>query len=108
VIGFDRHRPALEALAGLDLGRAITRDIFDFRSDNDSAQVAAVRAGLGIGAVQHAIARRAGLIPVLANAFHFELEIWVAMHENLKGSRRMRLMFDHLVEGLTGFVAEGR
>jgi DNA-binding transcriptional LysR family regulator len=108
VIGFDRHRPQLEALAGLDLGREITRDIFDFRSDNDLAQIAAVRAGLGIGCVQHALARRVGLSPVLANAFHFELEIWVAMHENLKGSRRMRLMFDHLVEGLAGFVAEGR
>jgi len=108
VIGFDRHRPQLEALAGLDLGREITRDIFDLRTDNDVAQVAAVRAGIGIGAVQHAVARRAGLVPVLANAFHFELEIWIAMHENLKGSKRMRLMFDHLVEGMTGFVAEGR
>jgi DNA-binding transcriptional LysR family regulator len=108
VIGFDRHRPQLEALAGLDLGREITRDIFDLRTDNDVAQVAAVRAGIGIGAVQHAVARRAGLVPVLANAFHFELEIWIAMHENLKGSKRMRLMFDHLVEGMAGFVAEGR
>jgi len=108
VIGFDRHRPNIEALAGLDLGREITRETFDFRSDNDIAQNAAVKAGLGIGAIQHALARRAGLVPVLSNAFHFELEIWVAMHENLKGSRRMRLMFDHLVEGLSSFVAEGR
>ena len=44
----------------------------------------------------------------MANAFHFELEIWVAMHENLKGSRRMRLMFDHLVDGLSAYAAEGR
>jgi DNA-binding transcriptional LysR family regulator len=108
VIGFDRHRPQLEALAGLDLGREITRDIFDFRSDNDLAQGAAVRAGLGIGAMQHVLARRHGLVPILANTFHFELEIWVAMHENLKGSRRMRLMFDHLVEGLSAYAAEGR
>ncbi len=108
MIGFDRHRPQLEALAGLNLGREITRDIFDLRTDNDVAQVAAVRAGLGIGAVQHAVARRAGLVPVLANAFHFELEIWIAMHENLKGSKRMRLMFDHLVDGMSAFVAEGR
>ncbi len=108
VIGFDRHRPQLEALAGLDLGREITRDIFDFRSDNDIAQGAAVRAGLGVGCIQHALARRYGLVPVMANAFHFELEIWVAMHENLKGSRRMRLMFDHLVDGLSAYAAEGR
>ena len=107
LIGFDRQRPMLEALNGVHIGREITRDLFAIRSDNSIAQMAAVRSGLGIGAVQHALARRTGLSPVLSNAFHFELEIWVAMHENLKGSRRMRLMFDHLVEGLTAFVAEG-
>ena len=30
------------------------------------------------------------------------------MHENLRGSRRMRLMFDHLVESLSAYVNEGR
>ena len=108
LIGFDRQRLNLEALAHIDFGREINRDLFAFRTDNGIAQAAAVRAGLGIGAIQHVLARRAGLVPVLANAFHFELEVWVAMHENLKGSRRMRLMFDHLVESLAAFVAEGR
>jgi hypothetical protein len=32
----------------------------------------------------------------------------VVMHEDLKDSRRMRLMFDHLVAGLTGYVATSR
>ncbi|MFN3512070.1 MAG: LysR family transcriptional regulator [Phenylobacterium sp.] len=108
VIGFDREPPPLQALADLDLPWEINRDGFAFRSDNDLAQIAAVRAGLGIGAVQHQIARRHGLTPVLSNAFGFELELWVAMHENLKSNRRMRLMFDHLVQGLSAFVAEGR
>jgi DNA-binding transcriptional LysR family regulator len=109
VIGFDRQRPALQALKGVDLGgREITRDLFDFRTDNDLAALAATRAGVGVGVMQHALARRAGLVQVLANAFQFELEVWVAMHENLKASPRMRLMFDHLVEGLAEFVAEGR
>ncbi len=108
LIGFDRQRLNLEALAHIDFGREINRDLFAFRTDNGIAQAAAVRAGLGIGAIQHVLARRAGLVPILANAFHFELEVWVAMHENLKGSRRMRLMFDHLVEHLSAFVAEAR
>jgi hypothetical protein len=30
------------------------------------------------------------------------------MHENLRANRRMRLMFDHLVEGFTAYVKEGR
>ena len=108
VIGFDREPPPLAALAELDLPWEINRDLFAFRSDNDIAQMAAVRAGLGIGAIQHQIARRWGLTPVLSNAFGFELEVWIAMHENLKSNRRMRLMFDHLVVGLQAFVAEGR
>ena len=54
------------------------------------------------------MARRDGLVPVLANAFSFELETWIAMHENLKGSRRMRLMFDHLVAGLGEYLGRGR
>jgi hypothetical protein len=32
------------------------------------------------------------------------MEFWVAMHEDLKASRRMRLMFDWLVEGLSAYV----
>ena len=47
-------------------------------------------------------------VSVLAEAFEFELEVWIAMHENLKGHRRMRLMFDHLVAGFQAFLAEGR
>lgn len=106
--GFDRERPPLEALTNIDFPREITRDIFAFRTDNDAAQIAAIRAGMGIGGIQHQLAKRDGLVPVLANAFSFELECWIAMHENLKGSRRMRLMFDHLVTGLGEYLGRGR
>ena len=102
--GFDRERPPLEALTQIEFPRPITRDVFAFRTDNDAAQIAAVRAGMGIGGIQHQIARRDGLVPVLANAFSFELECWIAMHENLKGSRRMRLMFDHLGAGFAEYL----
>jgi DNA-binding transcriptional LysR family regulator len=108
MIGFDRVAPPIEALKDLALPWEISRDLFAFRSDNDLAQIAAVRAGLGIGTCQHQLARRYGLTPVLAEAFEFELEVWIAMHENLKGHRRMRLMFDHLVAGFQAFLAEGR
>ena len=106
IVGYDRDIPRIAAIDGLDI--AVNREMFSFRSDNDLAQLAAVRAGYGVGAVQHTIARRCGLTPVMPASFGFELELWVAMHENLKGARRMRLMFDHLVEGLSAFVAEGR
>jgi hypothetical protein len=44
---------------------------------------------------------------VLTDAFSFDLDYWVVMHEDLKGDKRMRLLFDHLVAGLKAYVAEG-
>lgn len=108
VVGFDRETPSLQALSELNLPWEVSRELFAFRSDNDLAQIAAIRAGVGVGTCQHQIARRYGLTPLLSNAFNFELEVWIAMHENLKGHRRMRLMFDHLVAGFQTFIAEGR
>jgi hypothetical protein len=35
----------------------------------------------------------------------FELDTWVVMHKDLKGSRRMRLVFDHLSTHLTQYIA---
>jgi DNA-binding transcriptional LysR family regulator len=103
LIGFDRAQPP--TAPGLDIGRAITRDLFSLRTDNDAAALAAIRAGFGIGVCQHQIGRGSGLVQVLPGVFGFRLEIWICMHENLKGSRRMRLMFDHLAASLTAYAA---
>ncbi|HEX4198688.1 MAG TPA: LysR family transcriptional regulator [Caulobacteraceae bacterium] len=106
-IGFDRNVEMLSALRDRQL--PLTREHFAFRSDSDLAQLAALRAGFGIGGCQYGIARRdPDLVPVLADAFRFDMEVWVAMHEDLKANRRMRLMFDALVEGLRDYVAESR
>jgi DNA-binding transcriptional LysR family regulator len=102
-IGFDRDLATVRALRDRQLN--FERESFAFRSDNDLAQLAAIRAGFGIGAAQIAIAARdPDLVPVLEGQFRYELEVWVAMHEDLKTSRRMRLMFDWLVEGLGDYV----
>jgi DNA-binding transcriptional LysR family regulator len=102
-IGFDRDTQMMQALAERQIH--LGREMFALRTDNDLAQLAALRAGFGVGACQAPIARRdPDLVPVLEDAFRYELEVWVAMHEDLKSSRRMRLMFDWLVEGLTDYV----
>jgi DNA-binding transcriptional LysR family regulator len=103
VIGYDRDLTALRGLA--DAGIPITRDLFTFRCDNDLAQLAALRAGYGIGGCQVGVAARdPDLIPVLPDQVKFDLEMWVVMHEDLRASRRVRLLFDHLVEALSDFV----
>ncbi|HEV7384352.1 MAG TPA: LysR family transcriptional regulator [Phenylobacterium sp.] len=106
VIGFDGPARSIRDLAGINV--PVSRETFDFRSDSDLAQLAVMRAGYGIGVCQPTIARRNGLVRVLSNVVVFNLGVWIVMHENLRASRRMRLMFDHLVEGTTAYIREGR
>ena len=76
---------------------AFTRDRFSFRCDHDPAQLAALRAGVGIGGCQTKIAARTPqLIRLLAQDIDFRLEMWLAMHEDLKTTRRVRLLFEFL------------
>lgn len=103
LIGFDRQlayiRDILRArpdLSGIE---------FDFRADNNLVQLAAIRAGLGIGMCQHAIAGRdPGLVEVLPGALDLALETFVVMHENLRGVPRFRVTFDALVSGLADWI----
>jgi hypothetical protein len=95
LIGFDQDARALQSLGPLP--RQVTRHYFGFRCDSDLAQFTALRAGVGIGGCQHIIARDfRELVPVLAKAIRFELEVWIAMHEDMKSTTRVRMLFDHL------------
>jgi DNA-binding transcriptional LysR family regulator len=103
LIGFDRDMPDL---SDLKLDRPVTRDLFGLRVDNDVAQLAAIKAGFGIGVCQYTIAAKEGLVPILREVFSFELPVWICMHETLRGSPRMRLMFDHLAKELGAYAAQ--
>jgi DNA-binding transcriptional LysR family regulator len=98
LVGPDRQRAAIEALArgGLELA---PRD-FALRTDSTLAQLAAVRAGVGIGIAQAPLARAplplVRVLPKLA----FWLEAWVVTHEDLRGVARVRAVVDHLVTEL--------
>jgi DNA-binding transcriptional LysR family regulator len=103
VIGFDRDNSSFRG-AG-DFAQRLHREDFRFRCDSDLAQLAALRAGIGIGGCQENIARRTPeLVAVLPNAIQYALEVWLAMHEDLKATRRVGLIFDRLATGLTDFV----
>ncbi len=107
VIGFDKETAVVQTLR--KLGMPLRREMFALRTDADLAQIAALRAGFGIGVCQYGIARRdPDLVAVLPGAFKFEIEMWLAMHRNLTGTRRMRLLFDHLSEGLGAYAATAR
>ncbi|MFL5297766.1 MAG: LysR family transcriptional regulator [Phenylobacterium sp.] len=106
MVGFDSEAYNIRELPGLNM--SVSRETFTFRTDSDLTQLAAVSAGFGIGVTQPLIARRRGLVRVMPNVVVFRLGVWIVMHENLRGSRRMRAMFDHLVEGITDYVRESR
>jgi len=105
LIGFD-SAPSVRRLPAL--GITLSRQMFAFRCDNDLGQYAALRAGFGIGVCQLALAKRDKLVPVLPGALDFQLGVWVVMHKDLKSSRRMRLMFDHLALHLQAYIASER
>jgi DNA-binding transcriptional LysR family regulator len=104
IIGFDRIRPFAVLMNAVPL--PASRDMFAFRCDHDLAQLAALRAGFGIGICQTGIARRdPDLLPLLVKQFKVEMEVWIVMHNDLRRISRMRLMFDHLSVNLAQYAA---
>jgi DNA-binding transcriptional LysR family regulator len=105
LIGFDRETPALRAfLAGYPWLAAAN---FAFRAGSDLAQLAAVRAGVGIGVCQVGIAARdPALVRVLPADFAPGLPTWVVMHEDLRTTPRVRAAFDLLAEHLARQLAD--
>ncbi|MBW8753780.1 MAG: LysR family transcriptional regulator [Sphingomonadales bacterium] len=103
LIGPARNSPILRTLQA----RGFLPEVadFTFRSDSDIAQLAAIRAGLGVGVCQVPLARREPqLVHLLPDAFSFPLETWVVTHEDLRNVARVRAVFDALVDGLTRYI----
>src|SRR6201996_9114088 len=104
LIGYDREQAYLQLFQ--HMGVPLTRDMFAFRADSELAQLAALSAGYGIGVNQLGIARGdKNLVPVLHAEFIFPMEMWLVMHRDLRGSRRVRLAFDHLAAELARYAA---
>lgn len=102
-IGIDRDEALL---AGIKVGaRTVSRDMFALRCDSDAAQMMALKAGLGIGGCHLVLAAQdPDLIRILPETIEFGYEMWVAMHEDLQDTHRVRLVFDHLVHALSAYV----
>lgn len=95
-IGGDRSDVITKALEAL--GYPLPNHVV-YRTDSDLAQLAAIRAGVGIGICQVKIGEASSLERVLP-ALDWDMPSWVVMHEDLKKVRRVRLLFDHLVAAL--------
>jgi DNA-binding transcriptional LysR family regulator len=103
LIGFDQTTAALRSM--LKHAPFFQRARFALRANSDLAQLNAIRAGFGIGICQVRLgARDERLVRVLPDAFELTLDTWLAMHEDLRTSRRCRVAFDALAAGLGAYI----
>ncbi len=83
-------------------GIPATRDYFAFRCDSRIVQWQMVLAGFGIGFIQADIGTRdPEIIRLLPNTPFGELPIWLTSHAELRTSRRVRRVYDFLVDELS-------
>jgi DNA-binding transcriptional LysR family regulator len=99
-VGSDRSGHFLAYLRqhGLSLSEAN----FSCYSDNSVGNWALVRHGMGIGAMVDEIGRDTpGIIRVLDDVPPLRFPIWLVTHRELRTSRRIRVVFDMLADGLS-------
>jgi DNA-binding transcriptional LysR family regulator len=103
MIGFDRETAVVRSMQ--QRIPILRRGLFRLRTDSDLAQLSAIRAGYGVGACQVALARRdRNLVRLLSSTFELDLPTHVVMHEDLRGNRSCRIVFDSLVAGLQDYL----
>ncbi|MBV2359232.1 LysR family transcriptional regulator [Thalassococcus sp. CAU 1522] len=104
LIGYDRSDLILRGLR--DYGVEATRDWFATRCDNHSVYFELLRAGCGLGFAQRNLADR---YPELERLFPDmplpTLPVWLAAHEAVRDTPRIRRVWDILAEGLAPQVS---
>jgi DNA-binding transcriptional LysR family regulator len=106
LIGWDTETAYIRRFQ--DRFSAITRERLALRTDSDVAQLAAIRAGLGIGLCQARLAARdPSMVRLFKSAVSLNLDTWIAMHADLRDSPRCAVTFAALADGLAAY-ARGR
>ena len=104
-VGLDQSTQMLDGFRAA--GQAVDRRFFAFRCDSQPVNLAMVRAGLGIGVVMVPLARRLpDLVQVLPELTLPVLPVWLTAHRELRASRRLQRVFDHLAAGLRAWGAK--
>ena len=99
-VGADRSGQFLAYLR--QHGLPLTEANFSCYSDHTVAHWALVRQGMGIGAMLDKIAQETpGMVRVLDEVPPVIFPIWLVTHRELRTSRRIRLVFEALAQGLS-------
>ena len=103
LIGGDRNDYTLKGFAAQ--GLVVGREQFAFRADDLIVVWQAVRAGLGVGFVsEHLIRSDPAVIPVLPKLKIEPLPVWLAVHKEIRTSKRIRAVYDFLADGLPAAI----
>ncbi|WP_407494922.1 LysR family transcriptional regulator [Pseudooceanicola sp. MF1-13] len=98
IISYVDAEEMLSHLAATELN--LTRSNFRFTSSSQLVALQMVRDGLGMAILPERAAGKLGdLVPVDIGSF--ELPSWLVTHSELKTSRRIRLVFDHIGDALS-------
>jgi DNA-binding transcriptional LysR family regulator len=102
LIGPDRHGGEIEFLCARGFDCSAEHTVI--RTDDHLAQWAALRAGLGIGVSFRQLAQRHGLVRVLPGQVDFSVDVWIAMHQDMRRVQRVSAVFDGLGADLQAFL----
>ena len=103
LIGGDRNDDTLKGFAAQ--GLVVGRKQFAFRADDLIVVWQAVRAGLGVGFVSEYLIRSdPAVIPVLPKLKIQPLPVWLAVHKEIRTSKRIRAVYDFLADALPAAI----
>jgi DNA-binding transcriptional LysR family regulator len=103
LIGGDRNDETLKGFAAR--GFSVKREQFAFRTDDLIVVWQAVRAGLGVGFVsEHLIRTEPAVVPLLPKLKIEPLPVWLAVHREIRTSKRIRAVYDFLSQALPGAI----
>ena len=98
-IGFEGSQNMAAALT--ERGFAISADQFRILSEAHLVQWAYVKNGMGIGLMMNEVANADPEISRVAPDFEPAVPMWVLAHREVKTSRRVRVVYDFIVEALS-------
>jgi len=98
-VGYDRSDQQLRGFRAA--GYPVSKALFGFRCDNQIVAWQAVLAGLGIGVVTQRVALQSPqVVRVLSKVPIAPLPLWITAHRELRGTPRLKLVFDALADAL--------
>lgn len=100
LLGFDRNPSIVDGVRKMGF-KGVHRRSFPWRTDDQLAYLALVRAGAGIGFIARPVARAVGGLREVVPELGLEpLPMWLVSHRELRSSVRIQRVMEHLATAL--------